>query len=498
MPPIFSRYLLALALCALTTLLALPLRDWLDPANTVMLFLLAVFIVAVKLGRGPAAAAAFAGVALFDVFFVPPHLSLTVADAQYLVTFAVMLAVGLITAHLAARLAEREAAAQTRERETQRLYELARALGAALDLPQVVAGIVDFLGERAIAATLLIDNGTGGEAHFVVEGARLPATVADRALEAYRQAGATQTHSARGSTAISDQAGYLLLPFRGATRVRGVLAAGPAHTDCRPLLEAVASLAGIAIERLHYAEVAQRNELDAAAEKLRASILSSLSHDLRTPLTSLVGLADSLVDSAAPQTVDVGETARRLRDQAEAMHRMVSNLLDLARLQTGRVRLNLQWQPLDEVVGSSLRLLDRVLDGRTVSVALPADLPLLQFDAVLIERVLCNLLDNAAKHSPPGAPIQLGTRLDAQTITVAVCNADSRFPAPLVDRSGVALGEGRGEGGVSGSGLGLILAKTIVAAHGGELQIGNSTAGACACFTLPRGKPPEWVEDELS
>lgn len=483
------RYLLALALCALTAAVALPLRGWLDQANTVMLFLLAVFVAAVRLGRGPAVLTALLGVVLFDVFFVPPHLSLTVADAQYLVTFAVMLAVGLITTHLTAQLAERREEAQARERETRMLYELARDLGAALAVEQAAETVGAFLRTLGMDATLVIDRGGGGREDFAQFGRPLDA-------EQLRQAG----NAYRGGIPLAGDAGMIFLPFAGATRLRGVLAAAPtpapgAAPAPLPLLNAVASLAGIAIERLHYAEVAQKSELDAQTEKLRSSLLSSISHDLRTPLTSVVGLADSLAEAQAGLPAAAAETAGIIRDQAHAMHRMVANLLEMARLRSGRVILNLQWQPLDEIVGSSLRLLDETLARRRLVIDLPDDLPLVRFDAVLMERVLCNLLENAVKYSEEGATVALSARAGNGELAVEVCNDGAGFPPGRIERVFEPFERGEPEPAVPGTGIGLAVCRAILAAHGGTIRAENRPGRACVRLTLPLGTPPVLEEE---
>lgn len=483
-----ARYPIAAALCTATGVVALPLRPWLDQANIAMLFLLAVFLIALRLGRGPAVLGAFLCVAFFDVFFVPPHLSFSVADAQYLVTFAVMLSVGLITTHLTARLAERQAAAQISESETRLLYGLARDLGSALTVDQVAETVGRFLGGMGMSAALAIDRSTGGEADFLLHG-----TLGTDAMACMHDA-------YRNNAPVMDDrraAGMMFLPFSGATRVRGVLAVERARTGWLPLLDTVASLAGIAIERLHYAEVAGRSELDVESEKLRSSLLSSISHDLRTPLTSLVGLADTLAERGSSLPDDVGETAAIIRDQAHAMHRMVSNLLDMARLQSGRVALNRQWQPFEEIVGSSVRLLDDSLTNRRLAIDLPDDLPLVNFDAVLMERVLCNLLENAVKYSLPDAAIALAARVAGEVLEVSVCNAGAGFPPERLDRVFDLFARGQHEPAVPGTGIGLAICRAIVAAHGGTIVAENRSGQACVRFSLPLGTPPD-VSVELS
>lgn len=471
-------YPAAVALCALTTLVALPLRGWLDQANIVMLFLLTVFLVAVRCGRGPAVLSAFLCVGLFDVFFVPPQLSLSVVDAQYLVTFAVMLVVSLITTHLTAQLAERREQAQARERETRALYELARDLGATLTFAQAAEVLDRHFAATGRQAALLIAESLDPEAELSSYGAGRPdAAALALAREAYRH-----------NRATVNTAGACL-PFAGVTRVRGVLVVKPgAATTPATLLEAVASLAGITVERIHYAEVAQRSEIDIRTEKLRSSILASLSHDLRTPLTSLVGLADTL--AGAGQTGSSGDHAAIIRDQAHAMHRMVTNLLDMARLQAGGVVLNLQWQPFEDIVDSGTRLLADILAQRRLVVDLPADLPLLRFDAVLLERVLCNLLENAVKYSEPGATITLAAAVRDGIFEVSVANAGAGFPAGRLEEVFEIFVRGTQEPAAPGTGIGLAVCKAIVTAHGGSIVAENEPGLARVRFTLPLGTPP--------
>lgn len=325
----------AIGSCLLTAALARLLAPWVDPANIVMLFLLAVFMVAWLLGRGPALVAAFLAVGLFDFFFIQPHFTFAVENAQHLITFAVMLAVALITGQLAA----------------------------------------------------------------------------------------------------------------------------------------------VARERLRYMEIAQATHMQAEAERLRHSILASLSHDLRTPLAGLVGLADTLALAQPPLPAPHDETARALRDQASSLAEMVNNLLELARLTQGRQPLKREWQPLEEIVGAAIQRLGPVLKAHPVTVELDPDLPLLEFDAVLLERVLGNLLDNAARHTPPGTPITVEARVRGDVAEVGVRDGGPGFsPDSLAGAS---------------HGLGLAICRAIVTAHGGTLARENlPDGGARAAFTLPLGTPP--------
>lgn len=485
--PVAWRYVLAAAACGLVTVLAKPLGGWLDPANIVMLFLLAVFLVALRLGQGPALLAALMSVALFDFFFVPPSLSFAVHDAQYIVTFVVMLAVALTTGQLAARLGDQAEASRENEARTRDLYYLARELAGAFAEAQVADIAREFLRRAAQAQAVLYlpdDRGT-------------LAPVADVGMDdglAQRAYQRQEVQERLGATGRGDATCYL--PLMAPMRIRGVLgiALDAKQMDReRGLLDAVASLTALTLERLHYVQVAQASEVRVASERLRASILSSLSHDLRTPLTALVGLTDTL--AGAQDLPDVHrETARSLHDQATLLSGMVTNLLDLARLSAGGVTPRKDWHSLEEVVGAAIQWSGPALGGHDLRVAIPEDLPLLEFDPLLMERVLCNLLDNAARHTPPGGAIRIDAARTAGEVEVAVRDTGAGFPPPVL----LAEPFARDEGAVAspGAGLGLAICKVIVEAHGGRLILDNPPeGGGRARFTLPLGSPPG-IEEE--
>lgn len=493
-----TRYGLAVLVCGLTTLAALPLHSVLDLANIVMIFLFAVFLVATFLGRGPAVMAAFLSVALFDFFFVPPQLSFEVADMQYLVTFSVMLTVGLVTAHLASRLAEKKEQALQSEHETRGLYELAREMAGAISLVQVAEATQGYFRNRDLNARILLADDLGD---VMLQGSgehTLRSIEHSFAGSAYRRNEIIEADSLAGMGVAA-----AFFPLRAPTRVRGVLAVAPVGDDATRLrelrqpIEVVASLVALAVERLHYADAARQAELQVAEERLRISVLSALSHDLRTPLTTLVGLADSLAQQDKGLSPDAAEIAGIIREQARAMHRLLSDLLDMARLQGSSTTLRREWQPFEEVVGSSLRLVEGLAGSRPVTVNLQPDMPLMYFDAVLMERVLFNLLDNAFKYSPSGTPVAVATTLDDATLNVSVCNEGQGFPGDRLDAMFDIFVRGHDETSIPGVGLGLAICKAIVTAHEGTIRAENSPGGACVHFTLPCGTPPT-VEEETT
>jgi len=431
--PVERPILLTILACAATTLLAMPLDGLLDKANIVMLFLLTVLWVAIKLGRIPAICASILSVLLFDVFFVPPKYSLAVSDLQYLVTFAVMLVTGLITAHLASGLRQRAQEADQRERQTLALYQFSRQLAGAMTLAQVDELSRAFIAEQIGARAALLVPPPGGEGSLApVRADDVPEVEPHLMIQVERT----------GQRVHSDEVGRLgyaslYVPLSTPMRVRGVLAisegahAGRDASQATGLLDTVASLIAVAIERLHYVQVAKDTEISMLGERLRVSILSALSHDLRTPLTALVGLSDSLQWSKPALAAPALEMAQTLHAQAKRLANMVGNLLDMARLNAGDVRLRKEWQPLEEVIGASIKLLGPALREHPVKVTLPGDLPLLSFDAVLMERVFCNLLENAAKYSPDGSAIDISARADAGMVNIDVADRGTGLPSAV-------------------------------------------------------------------
>jgi two-component system sensor histidine kinase KdpD len=293
--------------------------------------------------------------------------------------------------------------------------------------------------------------------------------------------------------------------MRSPMRVRGVIAVAPIDALAEPLLdererlETMASLAAIAVERIHYVDVAQHTQVQVVSERLRSSILSAISHDLRTPLTALVGLADSLTLSKPALGETAQETAGAIRDQAERLAGLVGNLLDMARLHAGDVNLQKEWQPIEEVIGASIKLLGRALAEHPVKVTLAKDLPLVEFDAVLIERVFCNLLENAAKYSPPNTSIGIDVQAQNGRLEVAVTDSGQGF-APQAGKEKTLFEmfvRGEAESARPGVGLGLAICSAIIEAHAGTIAASNRPqGGACVSFTLPLGEPP-LIEEEV-
>lgn len=502
----YSPYLWTVATCIFTALIATPLLPHFDLANIVMLFLLAEVLIAVRLGRGPAVLAAFLSVAVFDFFFVPPRFSFAVSDVQYLVTFSVLLVVGLIVGQLTSGLRFQAKIAAQRESRARALYEFSRELSGALQTEQIFEITQSFIQKtfHAKAILLLPDD----DAHLSLPSQDdIDSDAGDRNKSKHEldigiaQWAFDRAMPAGMGTDTLPASNYFYLPLVAPMRTRGVLAIQPENRrwilipEQRQQLDTFAALAAIVLERVHYIEVAQDALVRMESERLRNSLLAALSHDLRTPLTSLIGLSESLTMSKPPLTFSQQELAQALYDEALRMGNLISNLLDMARIQSGEVKLNLQWQEFEEVVGSALRASQSAIVHHHIKTKLAYDLPLVRFDAVLIERVLCNLVENAAKYTPVGSRIVIAAETSGLFLKIAVYDNGPGLPVGQEDVIFEKFTRGERESAKPGVGLGLAICRAIVEAHQGRIGAAHSPEGGASInFTLPLGTPPAMPE----
>ncbi|WP_321901474.1 sensor histidine kinase KdpD [Paraburkholderia tropica] len=511
-------YAAALAICAGITLLANQLNDRIALANLVMLYLLGVIFAATKLGRGPGVMLSFASVAAYDFFFVPPRLSFSVSDTQYLLTFVGMLLTSLVISHLTSSLRREASVAQRREQRTGAMYAMARELAAALATEQIVA-----IGSRHVSEVfnarvgiLLPDSADKVQQKIEDPDPQIMLDAASLDLDVGQWVYDQQKPAGHGTDTLPAAAARYL-PLKAPMRTRGVLAV--VTRDARELqvpeqqrmLDAFAAQIALALERVHYVEIARDALVNMESERLRNSLLSAISHDLRTPLTTIVGFSSMLAQTHEPGAPDdthsarTGELIEAIHDEALRMTGIVTNLLDMARLQAGSLKLNRQWTLLEETVGAALAACRRVLARHPVQVKLEAGLPLLQLDAVLMERLFSNLLENAAKYTPPDTPLTIAARRIEEHgqpfVRVSIDDRGPGLPPGMNERIFEKFTRGEKESAKPGIGLGLAICRAIVEAHGGTIGAANrvdadgQTEGASFWFALPVEAPPPLPSD---
>jgi two-component system sensor histidine kinase KdpD len=476
----FLRYLGALLLVALATGLSTLVTLEFSPANLVMIYLLAVVLVAIYLGRGPAVFASFLGVLAFDFFFVPPKFTLTVADTEYLLTFAGFLIVGIVISYLTAQVREQVEAAQRREAETSALYALSRDLAIADDFAAILTAVTTHV-EQTFGRDIVI---------YLPEGERLQAHSRTVNVERDEADSAAVTWvfqngepAGRGTDQYpTSRARYL--PMKTSQGTVGVLGVQPKEpgrqltADQRRLLQAFASQASLAIERVQLAERARQIELLQATEQLQNALLNSISHDLRTPLVSITGALSTL----ALQDHELQDDARRslietAYEEANRLNRLVSNLLDMTRLEAGAMRVARELTDVQDLIGSALGQLENRLADRKIHMEVPPELPLVPMDFVLIVHALVNLLDNALKYSPDGSPLDIQAKIDAGEIQISVLDRGIGIPPGDLSRVFDKFYRVHRPEHVTGTGLGLAISKGIIEAHKGRIWAANRPGG---------------------
>ncbi|WP_321929841.1 sensor histidine kinase KdpD [Paraburkholderia guartelaensis] len=508
-------YAAALVICACVTLIASTLIDRIDLANLVMLYLLGVIFAATKLGRGPGVMLSFASVAAYDFFFVPPRMSFSVSDTQYLLTFVGMLLTSLVISHLTSSLRREASVAQRREQRTGAMYAMARELAAALTTEQIVAigsrHVSEVFGARV--ALLLPDSADKVQQKIEEPDPKIMLDAENLDIDVGQWVYDQQKPAGNGTDTLP-AAVARYLPLKAPMRTRGVLAV--VTRDARELqvpeqqrmLDAFAAQIALALERVHYVDIARDALVNMESERLRNSLLSAISHDLRTPLTTIVGFSSMLAQTHEPgdaQDARSGELIEAIHDEALRMTGIVTNLLDMARLQAGSLNLNRQWTVLEETVGAALAACRRVLARHPVQVKLEEGLPLLQLDAVLMERLFSNLLENAAKYTPADTPLTIAARRVEEGgqpfVRVSVEDKGPGLPPGMGERVFEKFTRGEKESAKPGIGLGLAICRAIVEAHGGTIGAANRVAadghveGATFWFALPVESPPPLPAD---
>lgn len=460
-------------------------------ANTAMLFLAAVACAASRLGRGPAIFASIFSVVVFDFFFVPPYLSFAISDVQYLVTFAVMLAIGLVISTLTSRLRAQVESTRLRERRSAALYDLGKQLSSMYGQPfllMAAATKVRELVQGEVAVYLQSSSGMpevafGNDTSIASHPVSLP--TAHWVIEHDQSAGAV-TNTLPNATA-------LFLPLTGSQKTLGAMAIRVSEPErlldpeMRRLLEACSNQLAFALERDHLAVDAANARVLAEAEQVRSSLLSGVSHDLKTPLAAIAGASSSLLESDTMDEKTKRQLLETVASEADRLNRLLENILQMSKLDAGAATPQKQWHVLEEIVGSALHRTRLELAAHRVRVDIPDQLPLLLLDGLLIEQVFVNLLENAAHYTPSGTEISIKATAERENVRIVVFDNGPGIPTGSQDlifdkffRAHPSADGGRG------SGLGLAICRAIIKAHGGQISASNRPSGGAEfVFALP-------------
>jgi two-component system sensor histidine kinase KdpD len=505
-------YALGVGLVAAATALGFPVRHMIEPTNLVMLYLAAVVLAGLYLGRGPSIMTSLLSVAAFDFFFIPPRFTMAVSDTQYLLTFLGLFVVGLVISALADRVRYQMHAAQTREAETYEVYSLSRDLASGTDEESVTRAVLTRMTQTfGYAAVIMIagDGRIAGQASLRSMGAT-PGLEIDEDERAVATWAYQHGQAAGEGTDTLPGAALRYMPLTTGRRTLGVIGVRRQNRDAgetpdrRRLLDAFVNQAALAYERVELGEQARRVDVLDATEKLQTALLSSVSHELRTPLASITGVLSSLKEATASQgTFRMKEEAlaglaESALGEAERLNHLVGNLLDMTRLEAGALRVNAEPVELEDLMGAVLAQFSERARGHEIEVAPMAGLPMVPLDFVLIAQVLVNLLDNAVKYSPPGAPVEVAAKVLGDEVEISVADIGPGIPESDLERIFDKFYRVSRPETVSGTGLGLAICRGIVEAHGGHISAANRPGGGTiVTVTLPReavideGRPVE-------
>ncbi len=499
----FWGYVWAIGVTLASSLLSSVMFGHFELANLVMVFLLGVVFVATRFGRGPSIVASFLGVGMLDYFFVDPHYSLSVSDTQYFVTLAAMLTVAMLISNLMANVKSQAKVATHRERRATVLYAMSKELTMSQSEDEIVNAAVRHVHAEFGSLNVILFPDQSGRVAYPKEkglaqslyGSDL--SVAQWVMDHNEMAG-QGTNTLPGAQAV-------YFPLSSHDKVLGVLALLPVNLrrvflpEQQKLLDTFIRQIAQAIIRVRLVEQARDTQLKMEAEQLRNSLLSSISHDLRTPLATIVGSASALAENDGSLTPeDQVELSNAIYEEAQRMSSLVNNILDMARLDSGSVKLNKQWHPVEEVIGTVLTRLQKHLQGRKVTVKIPSGIPMLYADSVLIEQLLINLLENALRYTPEGSPLEIAVEVSKSAVEVSVSDHGPGIPTGRETKLFEKFFRVQQESAQSGVGLGLAICRAIIEAHGGNIKAQNRAGGgACFSFIIPLDREPPVLEQEI-
>ena len=492
----FAPYLLSTAYVGTALALGMLLFRVLDVRNIALVFLMAVLASAVAAGLWPALFASVLSALVLNFFFLHPLYTFTISDPESVIALFFFFGVAVIASNLTARVQKQAAAARQRARTAEDLYLFSRKLAGAGTLDDVLWAsayqIASMLKVRVVI--LLPEDGSIS----VRAGYPPDDTLVDADIAAARWAWEHNRPAGRGADTLPG-AKRLYLPLRTGRMAVGVIGLdndrqGPLLTpEQQRLLDALADQAAVAIERIQLVADVDRAKLAAEADRLRSALLSSISHDLRTPLAAILGAAGALRDypSAIPEE-DRADLLATVIDESERLHRFIANLLDMTRIESGAMQPNYALHYVGDVVGTALRRAAKIVERHRTETELPPDLPMLRLDPVLFEQVLFNLIDNAAKYAPAGSAIRIQAWADSGRVMLQVLDEGPGIPPADLERVFDSFYRvGKTDHVRAGTGLGLSICRGFIEAMGGTIAAGNRADRSGAVFTITMPVPLE-------
>ncbi|MBB4092124.1 sensor histidine kinase [Brucella pecoris] len=487
--PDIGPYLIGIAITGIALVAGLLLEQFLDVRSIALVFVVGVLGVAVTLGLWPALFSSVLSAFAYNFFFLSPLYTLSIADPESVVALIFFLFVSFIASNLASRVQRQAAAARQRARMTEDLYLFSKKLAGTGSLDDVLwATAFQIASMLKVRAVILLPEGNS----IAVRGGYPPDdTLDDADIAAAHWTWEHDLPAGRGANTLPG-AKRLYLPLKTARTSVGVIGldndrAGPILTpEQQRLFEALADQAAIAIERVQLVGDVERAKLAAEADKLRSALLTSISHDLKTPLAAILGAATTLRDySASLPDADRSELVATVVDQSERLNRFIANLLDMTRIEAGAMKPNLSFHDVGDLIGAALKRAAKILAHHQVNVVVPVDLPMVQLDAVLFEQALFNLFDNAAKYAPQNSSITIAVRADPARITLEISDQGPGIPPADLERVFDTFYRVRkGDHVQAGTGLGLPIARGFIEAMGGSIRAGNRHEGTGAIFTV--------------
>ncbi|QRM45949.1 sensor histidine kinase KdpD [Rhizobium sp. BG4] len=504
--PLFDlrAYVLATAYVAIALGVGVVLDQVLDVRNLALVFLMAVLTSAVLHGLRPALYTCIISALAFNFFFLPPRYTLTISDPESVLALFFFLGVAIIASNLTATVQRQAAAARQRARTTEDLYLFSKKLAGTGTLDDVLWATAFQIASMLKVRVVLLLPEDGGIA--VKAGYPPDDTLDDADIAAARWAWEHNHAAGRGADTLPG-ARRLYVPLRTGRTAVGVIGLdsdrrdGPLLTpEQQRLLDALADQAALAIERVQLVADVDRAKLAAEADRLRSALLTSISHDLKTPLAAILGAAGTLRDylSSMPEE-DRNDLLSTVVDESERLNRFIANLLDMTKIESGAMEPNYALHYAGDIAGSALRRAAKILERHRTEMNIPGDLPMVKVDPVLFEQVLFNLLDNAAKYAPEGSTIRIRGSADAFSVALEISDEGPGIPEGDLDRIFDTFYRVRkGDQVRAGTGLGLSICRGFIEAMGGAITAGNRKDRSGAVFTIRLPRPTDSLKlDEL-